>query len=649
MNEYKYTPIKMTPFKWFVLENFPFIEEDFDSLTSYGLWCKLKKYFDDVATKTNKMGAQVEALTNYIENLDLQDEVNNKLDEMASDGTLLNILSNYANIQRIYETVGEMIQDTSLIENQKVKCYGLANINDGFGGEFLINTSEGISLNNGLKAKFLNNYQSNFYDEIYFEREVHHNTTCYFTYIPKLDKFNKQIKLKVEKCEPLSPNEHAIKNNTNVTINASNSYEVNGIWNYGVVISDGQILNDYVFSENDIPEFYQYLGITENREFKVFPARNTTPAQMLAQGCTNVFLIFYQTVDNGVIIEHQEASATAYANKQMIGIKLNGDIVILTSDGRTLDDVGLNYEQASQLLISKGCVNCFMLDGGGSASTSFKGLKINKNFDRKGLKDRAVPYCLSIKKDIINKNIADVYGFIGSAKQNIISNILPLLPDADIITAPMDLNNLIGKIYCAYCGGSSDISNKPVSNASGYFINIPDVNVNSPKSTILYNRQIFMDYDSNIFFRDQVDGNFNEWKHLNTVKTMIYKDNVDISATGYQKIPLQVGNRKDNNLVTMIDEEGTNEKYRFSINSRKTVSINATVCLKSVNTATKYLRLVDENNTVINSLRFDMTANETTSIPFLAIMNSNPSKNYSLEYSGAVGDKLYNTLLVATI
>lgn len=108
MNNYKYNPIKMTPFKWFVLENFPFIEEDFDSLTSYGLWCKLKEYFDKVKNKTNEVGSQVENLTNafiqlenyvdnYFKNLDVQDEINNKLDEMTENGDLEVIIGKYIN------------------------------------------------------------------------------------------------------------------------------------------------------------------------------------------------------------------------------------------------------------------------------------------------------------------------------------------------------------------------------------------------------------------------------------------------------------------------------------------------------------------------------------------------------------------------
>ena len=83
------TPIP--PFKWFVLENFPYIEDDFDALTNWQLFCKLGKELNKVIEKCNLTGAQVEQLTNaftelqnyvnnYFENLDVQEEINNKLD-----------------------------------------------------------------------------------------------------------------------------------------------------------------------------------------------------------------------------------------------------------------------------------------------------------------------------------------------------------------------------------------------------------------------------------------------------------------------------------------------------------------------------------------------------------------------------------------
>jgi len=151
MNEYKYTPIKMTPFKWFVLENFPFIEEDFDSLTPYGLWCKLKEDFDKVANKTNEMGTQVESFTNafiqlkdyvdnYFKNLDVQEEINNKLDDMAQDGTLQEIINAYLQSNCIwgFNTINDMLQATNLINGSKCRTLGYYEKNDGGSGLYLI-------------------------------------------------------------------------------------------------------------------------------------------------------------------------------------------------------------------------------------------------------------------------------------------------------------------------------------------------------------------------------------------------------------------------------------------------------------------------------------------------------------------------------
>lgn len=94
----------LSPFKWFVLENFPFIEEDFDALTEYELYCKIVEYLNKVIASTNELGGQVETVTNalitlenyvdnYFKNLDVQDEINNKLNDMASDGTLEQIIN----------------------------------------------------------------------------------------------------------------------------------------------------------------------------------------------------------------------------------------------------------------------------------------------------------------------------------------------------------------------------------------------------------------------------------------------------------------------------------------------------------------------------------------------------------------------------
>lgn len=104
MNKFNYT--NLTPFKWFVLENFPFIEADFDALTEWQLFCKLGNEMNKIINNENILGTQVESVTkafielqnyinNYFDNLDVQDEINNKLNEMTEDGTLNNLIGVY--------------------------------------------------------------------------------------------------------------------------------------------------------------------------------------------------------------------------------------------------------------------------------------------------------------------------------------------------------------------------------------------------------------------------------------------------------------------------------------------------------------------------------------------------------------------------
>ena len=102
MNKFEYK--NLTPFKWFVLENFPFIEADFDALTEWQLFCKLGKEINKIIDSQNVVGTEMENVTNafielqnyvnnFFDNLDVQDEVNIKLNEMAEDGTLENIIN----------------------------------------------------------------------------------------------------------------------------------------------------------------------------------------------------------------------------------------------------------------------------------------------------------------------------------------------------------------------------------------------------------------------------------------------------------------------------------------------------------------------------------------------------------------------------
>ena len=88
------------------LTNFPYIEKDFDAITDYQLLCKVVEYLNDVITNQNTTNEAVLGLynaflelkdyvDNYFTNLDVQDEINNKLDEMVEDGSLQELIEKY--------------------------------------------------------------------------------------------------------------------------------------------------------------------------------------------------------------------------------------------------------------------------------------------------------------------------------------------------------------------------------------------------------------------------------------------------------------------------------------------------------------------------------------------------------------------------
>ena len=174
MNKFDYK--NLTPFKWFVLENFPFIEADFDALTEWQLFCKLGKEINKIIDSQNIVGEQAENLTNafnnlknyvdnYFDNLDVQDEINNKLNEMATDGTLDEIIDKYITnkILHIYKTVSDMKNDTLLQANMICQTQGFYEMGDNGASYYIIlenqtaNESNIIELNNGLFAKFIQN------------------------------------------------------------------------------------------------------------------------------------------------------------------------------------------------------------------------------------------------------------------------------------------------------------------------------------------------------------------------------------------------------------------------------------------------------------------------------------------------------------
>ena len=137
------------------LTNFPYIEKDFDALTDYELLCLVVKYLNDVIANQNEQNDSITNMYNaflqlqnyvnsmkddletafnnldnyvryYFDNLDVQDEIDHKIDEMVEDGTMEELLShmykynyNYINLESYF---GENITFTEALTTALTEC-----------------------------------------------------------------------------------------------------------------------------------------------------------------------------------------------------------------------------------------------------------------------------------------------------------------------------------------------------------------------------------------------------------------------------------------------------------------------------------------------------------------------------------------------
>lgn len=153
MNEDK--PEKMPPvppFVRFVASAVPMVFDD--SLSYYEALCALWKYVQGMTDVINNNATLEEEyilkfdelklfVDNYFDNLDVQEEINNKLDEMVEDGTLQEIITTYiqANVAWVFDTVADMKLSENLISGSYAQTLGFHTLNDGGGAYYYITDS----------------------------------------------------------------------------------------------------------------------------------------------------------------------------------------------------------------------------------------------------------------------------------------------------------------------------------------------------------------------------------------------------------------------------------------------------------------------------------------------------------------------------
>ena len=123
----------LTAFKLCVIQNFPFIEADFDAVTNYQLLCKVVEYLNNIIDNNNKQNTNITQLEqnfitlynyvkDYFDNLDVQEEINNKIDELITSGSFAVLFKSFIGyvMPEWYGAVGDGVHDDTTAFNNAI-------------------------------------------------------------------------------------------------------------------------------------------------------------------------------------------------------------------------------------------------------------------------------------------------------------------------------------------------------------------------------------------------------------------------------------------------------------------------------------------------------------------------------------------------
>ena len=142
----------LPPFKAWLANNIPAVYDN--TMTYYEELVALIKYLQDIvvpavndnASAVTTISNAVEQLQSYVENyfanLDVQEEINNKLDEMAESGQLADIISQYLSSTAIfgYDTINDVKNSSNLVAGSYAKTVGYLTENDNGGALYKVRT-----------------------------------------------------------------------------------------------------------------------------------------------------------------------------------------------------------------------------------------------------------------------------------------------------------------------------------------------------------------------------------------------------------------------------------------------------------------------------------------------------------------------------
>lgn len=257
----------------------------------------------------------------------------------------------------------------------------------------------------------------------YLNEATGNKTTYWLTTIPNKDENGNFIRLKVGLA---NDNANGQLNTLESTVSFAHrkkaTYCSNAIlYNtttkvpVGSLVVDGKILLNVGYPNSSS---MQALGIKADNTLVNIMTEDTPYAQKaLDAGCTDMIQGWYPfVIDGELYIDGRDDSD--FHPRSAIGQKADKSLVFLQCNGRTPEDEGMNLKTMGEILLAEGCVFAYNLDGGGSTSGVYRGIKLNGDIDNFET-DRAVAGYLYVVKEINvtqETELTDAYDEIQAAR-----------------------------------------------------------------------------------------------------------------------------------------------------------------------------------------------------------------------------------------
>lgn len=108
------------------------------------MYAKINELIKSVNNMDKVIKEYVDYIDNYFANLDVQEEINTKLDEMADSGELATIISQFLSLGPVfgYDTISAMADATNLDNGSIARVLGASAVDDGDGAFYKVRTKE---------------------------------------------------------------------------------------------------------------------------------------------------------------------------------------------------------------------------------------------------------------------------------------------------------------------------------------------------------------------------------------------------------------------------------------------------------------------------------------------------------------------------